>query len=148
MASAPNVWKPLLTTIPASMISRVVVPRTGSGLPSTPTKFLFQAASCASCPAVHIPNHIPYSTKFWREKTLVNYKPFTNILPNQIYLKILYYRIKSSLVHACMTTNTIDNNTLTWTSFHHSYQTAMVLSGQTLSSQGAYRLEIISTSST
>ena len=43
-----------------------------------------------------------------------------------------------------MTTNTIDNDKLTWTLFHHSYWTALVLSGQTLLSQGAYRFKIIS----
>ena len=46
-----------------------------------------------------------------------------------------------------MTTNTIDNDTLTWILFHHSYRAVMVLSGQTPLSQGAYRLKIISASS-
>ena len=38
-----------------------------------------------------------------------------------------------------MTTNTIFNDTLTSTSFHQCYKTAMVSSGQTLLSQGAYQ---------
>ena len=45
----------------------------------------------------------------------------------------------------CMTTDTIDNDTHTWTLFHHSYRTATVTRGQTLSLQGAYQLEIMST---
>ena len=90
--------------------------------------------------------HILYSAKQWQGKTLANLancKSFVNILPNQIDL---FSRLQK-VACTCMTTNTIDNDTLTWILFHHSYRTAMVSSGQTLLSQGAYRLEIISASS-
>ena len=49
---------------------------------------------------------------------------------------------------ACTTTNTINNDTHTWTLFHHGYRTTMALRSQTPLLQGTYRLDIISTRST
>ena len=61
---------------------------------------------------------------------------------------LLYHPRLPDKKFACTTTNTIDNDTHTWTLFHHGYRTTMVSRGQTPSSQGTYRLEIISTQST